>query len=441
MFGLFRKTPAQQAEDNARLQASLAKTRQGLFGRISALFQANEITDDTWDELEELLIQADLGMKTATGVVEKLRRRVQAQRIKRMDEVYAALKDELIQLLDHPPFTSLDEPRLLTVVLVVGVNGSGKTTSIAKLAQYYKARGRKVVLAAADTFRAAAIDQLKIWGERVGVEVIAQAPGADPGAVVFDAIRASQESRRADLLIVDTAGRLHTKYNLMKELEKVRGVCARQVHNAPHETLLVLDATTGQNAINQVEIFRRIADVSGLVMTKLDGTARGGVLVAQAAAPTIKRVVQASLKGEMHAHLKQPEQEGNRRNGYTPKQLKTSGGQVEIATPRDRDGSFEPRIVEKRQRVLNAELDQKILSMYGLGLSYSDIAAHMREIYGVETNDALIFDRDKARGFRLNIPAGTAVRFEPGQDRVVTLVALDGAREVYGFRGKIMGKL
>ena len=152
---------------------------------------------------------------------------------------------------------------MLTVVLIVGVNGSGKTTSIAKLAQYYKRRGKKVVLAAADTFRAAAIDQLKIWGERTGVDVIAQGPGADPGAVVFDAIRASQESRAGDLLIIDTAGRLHTKYNLMKELEKVHSVCARQVHNAPHETLLVLDATTGQNAISQAKHFKEAVEVSG----------------------------------------------------------------------------------------------------------------------------------------------------------------------------------
>ncbi len=280
MFGLFRKTPAQQAEDDAKIQASLAKTRQGLFGRINALFQASEITNDTWDELEELLIQADLGINTASAVVAKLQRRVQAQRLKRMDEVRAALKDELIGLLNHAPWTNLDEPRLLTVVLIVGVNGSGKTTSIAKLAKYYKARGRKVVLAAADTFRAAAIDQLKIWGERVGVEVIAQAPGADPGAVVFDAIRASQESRKADLLIVDTAGRLHTKYNLMKELEKVRAVCARQVHDAPHETLLVLDATTGQNAISQARHFKDSVQVTGIILTKLDGTAKGGIVFA-----------------------------------------------------------------------------------------------------------------------------------------------------------------
>jgi fused signal recognition particle receptor len=166
------------------------------------------------------------------------------------------------------------------VILVVGVNGSGKTTSIAKLAQHYKRRGRRVVLAAADTFRAAAIDQLKIWGERVGVEVIAQAPGADPGAVVFDAIRACQESRKADLLIIDTAGRLHTKFNLMKELEKVRSVASRQVHAAPHETLLVLDATTGQNAISQAKHFKDSVQVSGLILAKLDSTAKGGIVFA-----------------------------------------------------------------------------------------------------------------------------------------------------------------
>ncbi len=280
MFGLFRKSPEQQAQEQARIEASLAKTRQGFLGRIATLFQANEITDDTWTELEELLVQADVGVNTALQVVERLRTRVKKENLKRMEDVRAALKQELVRLLEHPPFTSLDEPRMLSVVLVVGVNGSGKTTSIAKLARYYKNRGRKVVLAAADTFRAAAIDQLKIWGERAGVEVIAQAPGADPGAVVYDAIRACQESRKADLLIVDTAGRLHTKYNLMKELEKVRAVCARQVHNAPHETLLVLDATTGQNAISQAKHFKDSVQVSGIILTKLDGTAKGGIVFA-----------------------------------------------------------------------------------------------------------------------------------------------------------------
>jgi len=280
MFGLFRKSPEQEAEDQAKIQASLTKTRQGFFGRVGALFQANEITDETWDELEELLIQADLGINTAMGLVERLRDRVDRDHLKRVEDVKAALKDELVRLLDHAPFTNISEPRMLTVVLIVGVNGSGKTTSIAKLAKYYKARGKRVVLAAADTFRAAAIDQLKIWGERTGVDVIAQAPGADPGAVVFDAIRASQETRTADLLVIDTAGRLHTKFNLMKELEKVRAVCARQVHDAPHETLLVLDATTGQNAISQAKHFKEAVQISGIILTKLDGTAKGGIVFA-----------------------------------------------------------------------------------------------------------------------------------------------------------------
>ena len=279
-MALFRKTQAEQAEDDAKIRASLAKTRQGLFGRIGSLFQTSELTEETWDELEALLIQADLGVNTALQVVERVRGRVERENIKKIEGVRDALKEELTRLLAKPTPDRIDEPRLLTVVLVVGVNGSGKTTSIAKLAQYYKRRGRRIVLAAADTFRAAAIDQLKIWGERVGVEVIAQAPGADPGAVVFDAIRASQESRQADLLIIDTAGRLHTKFNLMKELEKVRSVAARQVHAAPHETLLVLDATTGQNAISQAKHFKDAVKVTGLILAKLDSTAKGGIVFA-----------------------------------------------------------------------------------------------------------------------------------------------------------------
>jgi fused signal recognition particle receptor len=280
VVALFRKSQAQKAEDDAKIKASLARTRQGVFGRISSLFQANEITEQTWDELEAMLIQADLGVNTALQLVARVRSRVERDNIKTVQQVHDALFEELTRLLGEAQVDNIYEPRMLTVVLVVGVNGSGKTTSIAKLAQYYKRRGRRVVLAAADTFRAAAIDQLKIWGERVGVEVIAQAPGADPGAVVFDAIRASQESRNADLLIVDTAGRLHTKYNLMKELEKVRSVAARQVHAAPHETLLVLDATTGQNAISQAKHFKESVQVTGIILTKLDSTAKGGIVFA-----------------------------------------------------------------------------------------------------------------------------------------------------------------
>ena len=280
MFNVFRKAPEEKAEDQAKIQASLTKTRQGFFGRIGALFQANEITDATWEELEELLVQADVGINTAMGVVERVRERVRRENVKRVMDAKAVLRQELLQLLACPAPITIDEPRLLTVVLIVGVNGSGKTTSIAKLAQYYQRRGRHIVLAAADTFRAAAIDQLAIWGERVGVGVIAQGPGADPGAVVFDAIRASQESRHADLLIIDTAGRLHTKFNLMKELEKVYSICARQVHDAPHETLLVLDTTTGQNAISQATHFKEAVKITGIVLTKLDSTAKGGIVFA-----------------------------------------------------------------------------------------------------------------------------------------------------------------
>ena len=275
---LFRAEEAQAEEQ--KIQQSLAKTRQGIFGRIGSLFQANEITDDLWDELEALLVQADVGVNTTLQLVDRVRDRVAREGIKRTADAYAVLKEEMVALFGDAPPMAIDEPRLLTVVLVVGVNGSGKTTTIAKLAHYYKQRGRKIVLAAADTFRAAAIDQLKIWGQRVGVDVIAQAPGADPGAVVYDAIRASQESRQADMLIIDTAGRLHTKFNLMKELEKIRRVAAKQVHRAPHETFLVLDATTGQNALAQARHFKESAGITGVILTKLDGTAKGGVVLA-----------------------------------------------------------------------------------------------------------------------------------------------------------------
>ncbi|GAB4557271.1 MAG: signal recognition particle-docking protein FtsY [Anaerolineae bacterium] len=270
----------EKRKEEVKIQRGLTKTRQGVFGRISTLFQANEITPDLWDELEALLIQADVGVNTTLKVVERVQERVRSEGIKRTSDAYEVLKEELVALFGDAPPMAIDEPRLLTVVLVVGVNGSGKTTTIAKLAHYYKQRGRRVVLAAADTFRAAAIDQLKIWGERVGVDVIAQGQGADPGAVVYDAIRASQESRKADLLIVDTAGRLHTKFNLMKELEKIRNVAAKQVHRAPHEVFLVLDATTGQNALAQAKRFKESVGVTGVILTKLDGTAKGGVVLA-----------------------------------------------------------------------------------------------------------------------------------------------------------------
>jgi fused signal recognition particle receptor len=264
-----------------QIRDSLTKTRHSFFGQISGLLGGGEITEETWEDLEALLVQADVGVNTTMTLVENLREQVARGKARDADQLQQLLKQELLALLGDPPPMTVDEPRLLTVLLVVGVNGSGKTTTIAKLAEYYKDRGRKVVLAAADTFRAAAIDQLKIWGERVNVPVIAHQPGADPGAVVYDSIRASQ-SRNADLLIVDTAGRLHTKYNLMEELRKVHGVAQKRVHQAPHETLLVLDATTGQNALSQARHFKEAVNVTGVVVAKLDGTAKGGIVFAVA---------------------------------------------------------------------------------------------------------------------------------------------------------------
>jgi fused signal recognition particle receptor len=280
VFGrLFGKKKEEKTEDDVKLEQSLTKTRGGIFGRIGTIFQENEITDELWEELEETLIMGDVGMATAEELLTATRERVAQENIKASSDAYLVLKQEMVRMLQSDEPLHIEEPRILTVVLVVGVNGSGKTTSIGKMAYYYKQRGRKVVLGAADTFRAAAIDQLKIWADRAGVDIIAHEPGSDPGAVIFDAIRASQESRRADLLIVDTAGRLQTKFNLMKELEKIKAVAGKQVHRAPHEVLLVLDASTGQNAISQAKAFQESAGVTGLVLTKLDGTSKGGAIL------------------------------------------------------------------------------------------------------------------------------------------------------------------
>lgn len=280
MFGrLFGKKQEEKSQDDIKLEQSLQKTRSGILGRIGSIFQENQITDELWQELEDTLIMGDVGLTTTEELLDATRERVRMENIKSSNDAYLVLKQEMVKMLQSDEPLHIEEPRILTVVLVVGVNGSGKTTSIGKMAAYYKRRGRKVVLGAADTFRAAAIDQLKIWGERAGVEVIAHEPGADPGAVMFDAIRASQESRQADLLIVDTAGRLQTKFNLMKELEKIKAVAGKQVHRAPHEVLLVLDASTGQNAISQAKAFRESAGVTGIVLTKLDGTSKGGAVL------------------------------------------------------------------------------------------------------------------------------------------------------------------
>jgi fused signal recognition particle receptor len=287
---LFGKKQEEKTQDDIKLEQSLQKTRSGILGRLGTIFQENQITPELWEELEDILIMGDVGTATTQELLTATRERVERETIKATKDAYLVLKQEMVRLLQTDEPLHIEEPRILTVVLVVGVNGSGKTTSIGKMAAYYKRRGLRVVLGAADTFRAAAIDQLKIWGDRASVEVIAHEPGADPGAVIFDAIRASQESRKADLLIVDTAGRLQTKYNLMKELEKVRAVAGKQVHKAPHEILLVLDASTGQNAISQAKAFKETAGVTGIVLTKLDGTSKGGAIL------SIKRELGAPVR-------------------------------------------------------------------------------------------------------------------------------------------------
>ena len=258
----------------------LARTRNAIFSRIAAVLGASEVTPAVWDELEELLIQADVGVETTLELMERLRRRASGEAILRADRLQEALAEELRALLPDPPPMNLGG-RPLDVILVVGVNGSGKTTSIAKLAYRYRQQGRRVLLAAADTFRAAAMDQLRIWGQRAGCDVIAGPEGGDPGAVVFDAVQAAR-GRGMDMLIADTAGRLHTRFNLMEELRKVRRVAGRALEGAPHETLLVLDATTGQNALSQARHFQEAVEVTGVVLAKLDSTARGGMAFAVA---------------------------------------------------------------------------------------------------------------------------------------------------------------
>lgn len=262
-----------------KVQQSLTRTRHSYFGRIRGLLSRGEVNEALWQELEELLIQADVGVETTVALIERLRERADKDGVREARAIREILKDDLkvVVTLDR------EGPRYredgLWVILVVGVNGSGKTTSIAKLARYHQDRGRRVLLAAADTFRAAAVDQLKIWGQRLGVDVVAHQPGGDPGAVVYDAIEAGR-ARGSDLLIIDTAGRLHTKYNLMEELKKLRRVAAGRIPGAPQEVILVLDATTGQNALTQAKYFQEAVEVTGVFVAKLDGTAKGGVVFA-----------------------------------------------------------------------------------------------------------------------------------------------------------------
>ncbi len=257
-------------------RSGLSKTRQSFFGRISQMLGNSEITDETWDDVEALLIQADMGVPTTQRVLSELQTKVKREGITRSDQINKALKEVLRSLLTEPPAPNISG-RPLSIILIVGVNGSGKTTSIAKIANRLNNNGRKVMLAAGDTFRAAAIEQLQTWGQRIGVPVVANKPGSHPAAVVFDATSAAK-ARGCDILIVDTAGRLHNNFNLMEELAKIKATSAKVVPDAPHEVWLVLDGTTGQNALEQAKKFREMVDVTGIIVTKLDGTAKGGMI-------------------------------------------------------------------------------------------------------------------------------------------------------------------
>ena len=311
-------------------QLGIKRGRGTWFGRIASIFDRDAFGAEVWDELEEVLVSADVGVETTANLLGKARQRVKTDRLSAVSQVRDALKEEMIRLLSVPPPTLLSQPgttcghdqpfvcnhpeplaprhserteestpaqgklseesyaaqdsprkaeQTPEVILVVGVNGSGKTTSIAKLAYAFTSQGRRIILAAADTFRAAAIEQLEYWGGEVGAEVIAHQPGGDPGAVAYDAVQAGH-SRRAQAVIIDTAGRLHTKFNLMEELKKIKRVVAKLDASAPHQVLLVMDATAGQNGLAQARYFADAVDVTGVFLAKLDGTARGGIVFA-----------------------------------------------------------------------------------------------------------------------------------------------------------------
>lgn len=261
-----------------KLKEGLNKTRKSILNSVdNVLSSFTKIDEDLFEELEETLIMSDIGVETTTKIIEGLRERVKKQRVTEASEVKQLLIDEITQLLeeDEEEF-ELKKP---SIILVIGVNGVGKTTTIGKLANQYKSEGNKVLLAAADTFRAAAIDQLEIWGQRAGIDVIKHQENSDPAAVVFDAVQAAK-SRKTDILICDTAGRLHNKKNLMEELRKIFKVINREYPDAYKEVLLVLDGTTGQNALQQAKVFKEVADITGIILTKLDGTAKGGIVIA-----------------------------------------------------------------------------------------------------------------------------------------------------------------
>ena len=261
----------------SKIAEGVRKTKDSMMSKIGALFGAHkQLDDDFFDELEEVLITCDIGVETSLSIVEKLRASVKAKKLTTPDETRAELKNIIEEMLGEDK--KIDTSTTPSVILVIGVNGAGKTTTIGKLAAKYKSEGKKVLVAAADTFRAAAIEQLQIWTERAGVDIVKHAEGSDPAAVVFDAVTAAK-ARGTDVLICDTAGRLHNKKNLMDELRKISRIIHEQGEGCSLETLLVLDATTGQNAVNQAKLFSEVADITGIVLTKLDGTAKGGIII------------------------------------------------------------------------------------------------------------------------------------------------------------------
>jgi fused signal recognition particle receptor len=265
------------AEFFEKWKNGLAKTSKTAFGQLAQLLGATQITHETWEDLEALLIQADLGIETTAEILESLRLVVRDQGLIYSEELFAALRDELRSRLDPAPVLQWkDKP---SVIMVVGVNGSGKTTTIAKLGQRFRSEGKTLLFGAADTFRAAAVDQLQVWGDRLKVDVISGAPESDPGAVAFNAVQ-SGAARHLDLVIIDTAGRLHTRFNLMEELKKVDRVIGKALPGAPHAVWLVLDATTGQNALQQAKAFKEAVGVTGVILSKLDSSARGGMAFA-----------------------------------------------------------------------------------------------------------------------------------------------------------------
>ncbi|MDD4688574.1 MAG: signal recognition particle-docking protein FtsY [Eubacteriales bacterium] len=261
-----------------KLKNGLTKTKSVISERTNEVFKYfKKIDEELYEELEEVLIMSDVGVETSSKIIEKLREKVKEEHLTESDELDGAIAEIVSEMMEEEPLEDTDGK--LLVISVIGVNGVGKTTTIGKLASYYKSQGKKVMLAAADTFRAAAIDQLAVWAERCDVPIVKQQEGSDPAAVVFDAL-SSAKARGIDVVLCDTAGRLHNKKNLMDELRKIQSVIDRETPDAIHETFLVLDSTTGQNALSQAKLFGEVADITGIVLTKLDGTAKGGIVIA-----------------------------------------------------------------------------------------------------------------------------------------------------------------